>query len=97
MSATVLEEAIARVPALVVLVVVVVIFVKDRATSTAILLQAVNTFQEQVNRLFYESHENTKSCRDVQEANAAIVRQSAEAIHELLVEIRCERDHKVKA
>lgn len=87
-----LSNAVSQVPALAVLAGIVVIFVKDRASSMKMFADAVESFQEQVGKMYQQTADNTKDCREIQDESHKCMSETARAVRELLIEIRHDRN-----
>lgn len=89
-----LKEAVGQVPALVVLTVLVLVFVKDRAASLDQLSKTVNAFQRQVSQLFDSATTNAATCREIQNGTKQAMHETAQVVRELLIELKRDRENR---
>lgn len=89
-----LSDAVSQVPALAVLAGIVVVFVKDRASSMKMFSDSVESFQHQVGKLFEETAKTSRDCREIQDGTARCMKESVTAVRELLIELRHDREHR---
>jgi hypothetical protein len=80
-------EAIKQLPGLVVLTLLVIIFVKDRAVMTGQFIGQAQAFQTQANHMFNAIQTTTMTCRGIQDKTGEAMRDMKEAVQELTTEI----------
>jgi hypothetical protein len=89
-----LSDAVSQVPALAVLAGIVVVFVKDRASSQKMFADSVESFQDQIGKLFEQNTDKVRDCREIQDGTSQCVKESTSAVRELLIELRHDREQR---
>lgn len=87
-------QALAQVPSLTVLTALVIVFLKDRAKSTELMISTVESFQNQVELLSTRAGQEMKECRDTQITTRQCMQETTESVRELLQQLRHDRERQ---